>query len=126
MALIDVRKEIAFCRELGIPIRGLVENMSGYKCRYCSECTNIFSRFVLRRHCVAASRDVVGASDGGRLLAAELGLPFLGVVPIDVELAACEDAGQNFFLHAPQSTTLNAVAEFAARCCDEQASISTT
>jgi Mrp family chromosome partitioning ATPase len=46
VSLIDVRKEIAFCRELGIPIIGLLENMSGYKCKFCRECTNIFSRFV--------------------------------------------------------------------------------
>lgn len=69
-------------------------------------------------YCPHASRV---ASDGGRLLAAELQLPFLGVVPIDVELAACEDAGLNFFAQQPQSNTLDALASFADRCCADAA-----
>jgi hypothetical protein len=53
-------------------------------------------------------------SDGGRLLAAELHLPFVGVVPIDAELAACEDAGQNFFVVHPESDSLQTLRTFAA------------
>jgi Mrp family chromosome partitioning ATPase len=63
VALADVRKEIVFCRKLELPIVGLVENMSGYVCQHCAQCTNIFS------------------SDGGRLLAEELSLPFVGCIP---------------------------------------------
>lgn len=49
VSLIDVRKEIAFCRQMDVPILGVVENMSGYKCIHCSECTNIFSRYTIRK-----------------------------------------------------------------------------
>jgi len=36
IALDDVRKELSFCRKTGIPILGIVENMSGYVCPNCS------------------------------------------------------------------------------------------
>ena len=61
----DVRREIDFCNKVGVKIIGLVENMSGFVCPYCSECTNVFS------------------SGGGELLATELSIPFFGRVPID-------------------------------------------
>lgn len=102
VALADVRKEAAFCRQMALPILGIIENMSGYVCTHCRECTNIFS------------------SDGGRLLAAELAVPFAGRVPIDPSVAACEDAGQNFFLVHPDSETLASVAAVAAALCREQ------
>lgn len=63
----DVKKEINFCGKVNFPILGIVENMSGFNCPYCSECTNIFS------------------SGGGSTLAELLNLKFLGKVPIDPE-----------------------------------------
>lgn len=64
VALQDVQKEINFCRTTGIPIIGLIENMSGYSCPHCSHCTNVFS------------------SGGGRELAAQNNIKLLGVLPI--------------------------------------------
>lgn len=43
ISLEDVRKEITFCRKTNINILGIVENMSGFTCPNCSECTPIFS-----------------------------------------------------------------------------------
>lgn len=60
----DVEKEIDFCRTVGLPIVGVVENMSGYVCEHCAHCTNIFS------------------SGGGQQLAEKQELAFLGKVPI--------------------------------------------
>lgn len=40
IALDDVRKELSFCRKTGIPILGIVENMSGYVCPNCSVSNN--------------------------------------------------------------------------------------
>ncbi|KAK9469546.1 P-loop containing nucleoside triphosphate hydrolase protein [Lipomyces arxii] len=65
VATADVRKELSFCRKVGFEILGVVENMSGFLCPHCSECSHIFS------------------SGGGEQLAAQFGLPFLGAVPID-------------------------------------------
>lgn len=60
VALEDVRKEVTFCRKTGISIIGVVENMSGFVCPNCQECTNIFS------------------SGGGKSLAELVKVPLLG------------------------------------------------
>jgi NUBPL iron-transfer P-loop NTPase len=65
VALADVRKELNFCRKVGLSILGVIENMSGFVCPHCAECTNIFS------------------TGGGEAMAQEFGVPFLGRAPID-------------------------------------------
>ncbi len=104
VALSDVRKEISFCRKIGLPILGIVENMSGFVCPHCSvntyyvqplqECTNIFS------------------SEGGRLLAEEQGLRFLGKIPIDPSLTAACETGADFMQQCPTSTSLATIYNF--------------
>ena len=44
VAIGDVRRELAFCKKAGLKVLGIVENMSGYVCENCQECTNIFSK----------------------------------------------------------------------------------
>ncbi|PWY86412.1 P-loop containing nucleoside triphosphate hydrolase protein [Aspergillus sclerotioniger CBS 115572] len=66
VATSDVRKEVNFCVKTRIPMLGVVENMSGYTCSCCGEVTNLFS------------------SGGGQVLAEEMGVRFLGKVPVDV------------------------------------------
>ncbi|CDO93896.1 unnamed protein product [Kluyveromyces dobzhanskii CBS 2104] len=65
VATADVRKEINFCRKVNFEVLGVVENMSGFICPYCAECTDIFSK------------------GGGYQLATEFDVPFLGNIPID-------------------------------------------
>ncbi|KAG0163359.1 cytosolic Fe-S cluster assembly factor cfd1 [Apophysomyces sp. BC1034] len=65
VAIADVRKELSFCKKVKLPILGVVENMSGFVCPHCTECTNIFS------------------SGGGESMASEYGIDFFGRVPID-------------------------------------------
>ncbi|AGO11768.1 AaceriADL006Wp [[Ashbya] aceris (nom. inval.)] len=65
VAVADVKKEINFCKKVNFRLLGVVENMSGFVCPHCAECTNIFAR------------------GGGESLALESGVPFLGTVPID-------------------------------------------
>jgi Mrp family chromosome partitioning ATPase len=43
MSLLDVRKEVTFCRKVKLPILGLVENMSGFVCGGCQTRTDIFA-----------------------------------------------------------------------------------
>lgn len=74
----DVRKELSFCHKLNVRCLGLVENMSGYVCPHCAECTPIFSQ------------------GGGKRLADEYEIKFLGAVPIDPTLSLAEDAGECF------------------------------
>lgn len=65
ISISDVKKEINFCRKTGVNILGVVENMAGFVCPSCSECTNVFSK------------------GGGEIMATEFNVPFLGSVPID-------------------------------------------
>lgn len=74
----DVRREISFCRTSKIEITGVIENMSGFTCPHCSECTKIFS------------------SDGGKALCDLANLNFLGSIPIDPNLCQCSETGENF------------------------------
>ncbi|KAJ8139888.1 hypothetical protein OY671_006916 [Metschnikowia pulcherrima] len=77
VATADVRKEINFCKKVNFAVLGVVENMSGYICPHCTDCTNIFS------------------SGGGKLLCDSLSLDFLGKIPIDptfVELIEMQDS----------------------------------
>ncbi|PGG95086.1 hypothetical protein AJ79_10274 [Helicocarpus griseus UAMH5409] len=62
----DVRKELNFCAKTRIPVIGVVENMAGYTCPCCGEMSNVFSK------------------GGGRVMAEEMGVRFLGEVPVDV------------------------------------------
>lgn len=67
IATSDVRKEVNFCVKTNIPALGVVENMSGYTCPCCGEVSNLFS------------------SGGGEVMAGEMGVRFLGRVPVDVQ-----------------------------------------
>ena len=71
----DVRKELNFCAKTGLPVIGVVENMSGFVCPHCSECTDIFG------------------SGGGQVMAAEFKVPFLGSVPMDAQFIALIEEG---------------------------------
>lgn len=61
----DVKKEINFCKKTNVHVLGVIENMAGFVCPNCSECTNIFSK------------------GGGQVMAQEFGVSFLGSIPID-------------------------------------------
>lgn len=86
----DVKKELSFCHKLGIRCLGIVENMSGFVCPYCANCTEIFS------------------SGGGTNLASLYEVAFLGSIPIDPELSIAEDGGRAFVMNDP-SPTVSAV-----------------
>lgn len=78
VAVGDVRRELTFCKKTGLKVTGILENMCGYVCPHCSECTNIFSY-------------------GGGESLAEMGkVPFLGRIPIDPKLTKATESGENF------------------------------
>jgi Mrp family chromosome partitioning ATPase len=76
VAAIDVRKSITFCRQLKVPVLGLIENMSGFACPECGTTSPIFG------------------SGGGERIAADMGVSFLGAIPIDPRVAMAGDMGQ--------------------------------
>jgi ATP-binding protein involved in chromosome partitioning len=78
VALLDSRKAVNFSRLLNVPVLGIVENMSGMICPHCGERIDLFK---------------VG---GGERAARELGVPFLGRIPIDPKMVIRCDAGTPF------------------------------
>jgi len=76
IALADVRKSIQFCRQVNMPITGIIENMSGFICSTCGCRHEIFK------------------SGGGEKTASDWNLPFLGRLPIDPGIVTAGDAGQ--------------------------------
>jgi len=95
VAAVDVRKSITFCRELAVPVFGVVENMSGFVCPSCGEVTNIL------------------ATGGGELIATDMCVPFLGSLPIDPAIAHAADEGQVFALHSPESPSAHMITKLA-------------
>ncbi|KAI9876928.1 MAG: cytosolic Fe-S cluster assembly factor cfd1 [Pleopsidium flavum] len=76
VATADVRKELNFCAKTGVRVLGVVENMAGFVCPSCRECTNVFG------------------GGGGRVMAAEFGVPFLGSVPVDPQFGTLVEEGR--------------------------------
>lgn len=92
VALQDVRREIDFCRKVGIPIIGLVENMSGFVCPTCKTESQIFKP----------------STGGGRRLAEDMGVEFLGAVPLDPRIGKSADYGVSFLDEYPDSPATTA------------------
>jgi len=75
VAVDDVRRSVTFCSEVGNPVLGIVENMSGHVCSQCGHVDDIFG------------------SGGGLELSEEMGVPFLGKIPLDPEVVRAGDEG---------------------------------
>lgn len=76
LALIDATRAIDLFRQVGVPVIGLVENMAGYLCPHCGELSDPFG------------------SGGAEAAAQALDVPFLGRVPLAMEIRAASDAGR--------------------------------
>jgi ATP-binding protein involved in chromosome partitioning len=91
LAVVDVRKCITFCRQLNLPVLGVIENMSGFVCPHCNQRIEIF------------------AGNGGPEMARDFGVPFLGKIPMDPALARACDLGRPFIDTARQSLAAEAI-----------------
>ena len=86
VAISDVRRCVAFCNEVSVPIVGILENMSGFVCPKCGESIDLFKK------------------GGGLALAKEEKVPFLGQIPVDPEVVTAGDEGKPFLHDGHQST----------------------
>lgn len=68
LSLLDVRKEIGFCKKTNIPIIGVVENMSGYLCPCCGTTTPLFP----------------SNSGGAKTMCSEMGVELISTIPLEV------------------------------------------
>jgi len=97
VAAVDVRKSISFCRQVGVPVLGVVENMSGFVCPRCGEVTPVFR------------------SGGGRRIAEDMGVPFLGSIPMDPKIAESCDEGRAYIASYADSPTAVIMRDIVAR-----------
>ena len=91
LSVIDVKKCITFCRQLNLPVLGVIENMSGFICPHCNHRTDIFK------------------GNGGKQMAEDFHVPFLGSIPIDSEVVSACDSGKPFINFNSQSPTAQAL-----------------
>ena len=93
LAVSDVRRCVAFCEALSLPVVGIVENMSGLVCPKCGETINLFKK------------------GGGLRLAQEMEVPFLGQIPIDTEIVSAGDSGRALLSERNGSPSANAFSQ---------------
>ena len=94
---IVVKKAVSFARRLGMPIIGVVENMSGFVCPNCGVKVDIFQ------------------SGGGKKIAEELDIPFLGSIPIDQKICEDSDRGLPFIIQHKDSPASKAFMEIVKK-----------
>ena len=92
-----VKKAITFAQRLGLPIIGVVENMSGFVCPGCGEKIDIFQ------------------SGGGKKMAEETGTQFLGSIPIDPQVSMDSDKGAPFVIEHADSPAAKAFVEIVKK-----------
>jgi ATP-binding protein involved in chromosome partitioning len=92
-----VKKAVIFSRQMKIPVIGIIENMSGFICPKCGETFNI-----------------LGAG-GGKHIAEELNVPFLGQIPLDSQICEDADKGISFLKEHADSTAAKAFQEIVKK-----------
>jgi ATP-binding protein involved in chromosome partitioning len=97
ISIIDVVKGIAMFEKVEIPILGIIENMSYYKCPACGHTDEIFSH------------------GGGKRLAQEVGADFFGEIPIDTRIRFGGDAGVPLVIASPDSENAQRFMDLASR-----------
>ncbi|MEG2076846.1 MAG: Mrp/NBP35 family ATP-binding protein, partial [Victivallaceae bacterium] len=90
VAAADVAKSLNFCKQLNLPVWGLIENMSSFICPHCGEVTEIFS------------------NGGGEALAKRFEVPFAGKLPIDPQICVNGDSGKPFTESCRESASAKA------------------
>lgn len=85
VSILDSRKAVTFARKLNLNVVGIIENMSGLICPHCGKKIELFKE------------------GGGEKIAKEMGVPFLGRVPIDPKIVQSSDSGKAFILENPES-----------------------
>jgi ATP-binding protein involved in chromosome partitioning len=97
VALADAYKGIQMFQQVGVPILGWIENMSGFCCPHCGKNTDIFG------------------SQGVKLAAGKRDIPFLGALPLDPQVREAADAGTPIVLTAPDSDAAGRYRELAVK-----------
>jgi ATP-binding protein involved in chromosome partitioning len=97
VALLDSRKSVNFSKKVGVPVLGIIENMSGFVCPHCGKEVDLFKK------------------GGGEKASRELNAPFLGRIPIDTQVVELGDEGRPLLEEAPDSLAAEAFQEVVER-----------
>jgi ATP-binding protein involved in chromosome partitioning len=89
IALLDARKGIKMFEKVGVPILGIVENMAVHVCENCGHVEHIFG------------------ADGGKNMAAEYGMDYLGALPLDISIRLQADSGKPTVVADPEGEMAN-------------------
>ncbi len=106
LALIDARKGLNMFRKVDIPVLGIIENMSTFICPKCGERTDIFGH------------------GGAKLEAEKLDIPFLGGVPLHIDIRTNSDSGRPITATQPDSVHAQIYRDLAAKVWAEVLSVS--
>ncbi|MEA2935712.1 MAG: ATP-binding protein involved in chromosome partitioning [Variibacter sp.] len=101
LALIDARRGIAMFKRVDVPVLGIVENMSYFLCPHCGGRSDVF------------------AHGGARKEAERLGVPFLGEVPLAMNIRETSDAGRPVVATDPDGPQARIYREIAGRVRNE-------
>jgi len=91
VAVMDAVKAAKFVEKLELPVLGVIENMSGMACPHCGGPIDLFG------------------TGGGKKAAGDLGVPFLGAIPLDPAMVKASDEGRPYILRHADSPTWRAV-----------------
>ncbi len=95
VALADVKRGVRMFRQVDVPVLGVIENMSGHVCTRCGHETDVFGR------------------GGGERMARELGIPYLGAIPLAARVGALGDAGTPIVVADPEHPVSRRFVEIA-------------
>lgn len=101
VALLDSRKSINFSKKLGVPVIGIIENMSGFVCPHCGKEVDLFKK------------------GGGERAASEYNVPFLGRIPIDPKVVEAGDSGRIISDVEPNSPVVEAFKKIVDRILEQ-------
>lgn len=103
IALLDARKALDMFDKMGTPVFGIIENMSTYICPQCGHEDHIFGH------------------GGARREAEKLGLPFLGEIPLNLDIRLAADGGAPIVVSKPDSPQAQAFTAIARKLVDDGA-----
>ncbi len=101
VSLLDTKKSISFAKMMDVPVLGIIENMSGLICPHCGKEIDIFKR------------------GGGENAAKELGIPFLGRIPIEPVVVEAGDEGVPVVMSHPESRSARSFKEVVDKLLEE-------
>lgn len=103
VSLMDVRKEINFCKKVNLPVIGVIENMSGFVCPGCGREETIFAP----------------STGGAEEMCRKMQVPFLGRIPLDGHVAKAGDAGVPLTQLNPDSKVAKAIDDVVGKILSE-------